>query len=600
MSTEAAARVASKADLAKKYAENEAKRLETKIKSYNDANKKNGSSNMSELSQIDTGSNSGKNNGMKDKLKKKAVTKTLEVAAGVPEEVGSKLYDFAQSEQGQKILKRMNKQNFGPVAGGLMNKMLYGKKETEEKEEEKESIFGNTKLTMKIVKSIAIYGAPILVVFVFVGLFIAASQVYLNSVGIGQADEVSADDADEKIDDTEEDDLNEEIGDETAYAESVTISRKKYAVSYTLTTSTKKAKNETTVREDTEVDLSELEDYYGTNIDKKTVNSFFYKLHDIQKRYKKKLGVSLDLPLLMSTLMLQSKDMSEVFKANTIEQYDRTDIESVDTHILDYSHDWTGYKITRDNSAHDMEILAQNMVSQDSNGKYVIDYDKYDEFLQEFLEKKYLIEGGGEYNKTPSVTPEITKDGNYVGGVEYTNSNFGNIIYYNQGDYKNYYYSSNPSKPQYYRSNKKPATISSHGCGPTSLAIIVSSMLNKQITPIETTSKVCLKKGCTSDGSYYSQLVTVGSDYGLNATTTKKDQDVINALGSGNSLVIVLMGPGTFTKGGHYIVLTGVNDKGQVSVADPASRKRTETKWFSFNTIVEQRKKYAPYMIFSR
>ena len=59
------------------------------------------------------------------------------------------------------------------------------------------------------------------------------------------------------------------------------------------------------------------------------------------------------------------------------------------------------------------------------------------------------------------------------------------------------------------------------------------------------------------------------------------------------------MGPGTFTRGGHYIVLTGVNSSGQVSVADPASRKRTETKWYPFNTIVEQ-KKSSKYLIFSR
>ena len=81
---------------------------------------------------------------------------------------------------------------------------------------------------------------------------------------------------------------------------------------------------------------------------------------------------------------------------------------------------------------------------------------------------------------------------------------------------------------------------------------------------------------------------------------SNSDQEVINALGSGNSLVIVLMGPGTFTTGGHFIVLTGVNSSGQVSVADPASRDRTNTKWFSFNTIVEQRKTYANYTIVSR
>ena len=48
----------------------------------------------------------------------------------------------------------------------------------------------------------------------------------------------------------------------------------------------------------------------------------------------------------------------------------------------------------------------------------------------------------------------------------------------------------------------------------------------------------------------------------------------------------------------HYIVLTGVNSNRQVSVADPGSRANTEKKWFSFNTVIEERK--AQYIIVTR
>ena len=75
----------------------------------------------------------------------------------------------------------------------------------------------------------------------------------------------------------------------------------------------------------------------------------------------------------------------------------------------------------------------------------------------------------------------------------------------------------------------------------------------------------------------------------MNVTRTNDGQSLINSLKSGRSLVIALMGPGVFTTWGHYIVLTGVNDQGQVSVADPGSRERTNKKWFSFNTILEQK-----------
>lgn len=190
-------------------------------------------------------------------------------------------------------------------------------------------------------------------------------------------------------------------------------------------------------------------------------------------------------------------------------------------------------------------------------------------------------------------------DGNYTGDISYVDSEFGKVVYWNQGDYKNYYYSSDASKCTITQGGC--ATIASHGCGPTSAAIVASSILQRSITPIEMTEKVCQAGGCTSSGSYNDTLGKVlKNNYGLNVKMSNSDQEVINALGSKNALVIVLMGPGTFTTGGHYIVLTGVNSQGQVSVADPGNRKRTETKWFSFNTIVEQRKTYANYTIVTR
>ncbi len=195
---------------------------------------------------------------------------------------------------------------------------------------------------------------------------------------------------------------------------------------------------------------------------------------------------------------------------------------------------------------------------------------------------------------------QTISDGNYTSNISYVDSTFGKVTYYNQNDYGNYYYSSNVSNHQFIGSSGKWATIASHGCGPTSAAIVASSMLNRAITPIETTQKICARGGCTSGGTYNDYLGQLLRDeYKLSVKMSNNNQEVINALGTGKSLVIVLMGPGTFTSGGHFIVLTGVNQKGQVSVADPASRARTNTKWFSFNTIVEQRKA-ASYTIVSR
>ena len=176
--------------------------------------------------------------------------------------------------------------------------------------------------------------------------------------------------------------------------------------------------------------------------------------------------------------------------------------------------------------------------------------------------------------------PIVTlSDGVYDSNLTYITGSVGNIYYWNQQDFADYDY------------GYGCGTIKDCGCGPTSVAIIASTFLNKSISPVETTAKVCGLGGCSQGGSVNSTLGKTLSDvYGLKTVSTNNNQDVINALGTGKALVIALMGPGTFTTGGHYIVLTGVDKNGKVSVADPWSREKTEQKWFDYNLIISQRR----------
>lgn len=180
-------------------------------------------------------------------------------------------------------------------------------------------------------------------------------------------------------------------------------------------------------------------------------------------------------------------------------------------------------------------------------------------------------------------------DGVYDGKITYFNGEFKNSVYFNQGDYANYQY------------HPQCGSIQACGCGPTSVAIVASSILKKQISPVETTNKLCAMAGCTSGGSYaYKLTEELKTVYKLNARNSNNDQEAINALGTGKALVIVNMGAGMFTNGGHFMVLSGVNKKGEVLVLDPGSREKTN-KWFSFNIIMEQRKKHdASYVIVTK
>lgn len=190
------------------------------------------------------------------------------------------------------------------------------------------------------------------------------------------------------------------------------------------------------------------------------------------------------------------------------------------------------------------------------------------------------------FYKQPIVT---LTDGKYDGKITYFDGEFKNVVYYNQGNYASY---------QYYPTC---GSIAACGCGPTSVAIVSSSILKKQITPIETTNKLCAMGGCSSGGSYAGSLTQeLKTVYGLNARNSNNDQEAINALATSKALVIVNMGPGIFTTGGHYMVLAGVNKKGEVLVIEPGSNARNN-KWYSFNIIMEQRRKHeASYIIVTK
>lgn len=166
----------------------------------------------------------------------------------------------------------------------------------------------------------------------------------------------------------------------------------------------------------------------------------------------------------------------------------------------------------------------------------------------------------------------------YIANVTYLTGSFmGQIAYFSQLDYSNVNYGSY-------------GTIASHGCAPTSMAIIVSSFLGKTITPVETTEWACSNSYCTQSGSSHALICAQAKKYGLNCSgeiSSNSDlQPVVDALASGNSLVVVLAKSGYFTKGGHFFVLTGIDSNGNVSVADPANVSNN-SKTFTLDYLID-------------
>ncbi len=143
------------------------------------------------------------------------------------------------------------------------------------------------------------------------------------------------------------------------------------------------------------------------------------------------------------------------------------------------------------------------------------------------------------------------------------------VVYYNQGD---------PAwADQPYGSND----IARYACGPVTMAMAVSSMTDQTTDPVQM-AQWSVEHGywAKDNGSYLSIVEGTAQAYGLKAVPLQErtPDAVREALLSGN-LLVALMGPGHFTKGGHFILLRGVTLSGSLLVADPNSLDRSLTEW---------------------
>jgi hypothetical protein len=131
-----------------------------------------------------------------------------------------------------------------------------------------------------------------------------------------------------------------------------------------------------------------------------------------------------------------------------------------------------------------------------------------------------------------------------------------------------------------YRVKGESATIGSAGCGPTAAAMLLSTLTGKSITP-EDTCKWSVDHGykALGNGTYYAYFAPQFAAYGIkcwqlnwvnayhNTKATSFDETV-KYLKQGY-YAIALMKKGTWTGGGHFVVMWWADDK--VRINDPAS-----------------------------
>lgn len=164
----------------------------------------------------------------------------------------------------------------------------------------------------------------------------------------------------------------------------------------------------------------------------------------------------------------------------------------------------------------------------------------------------------------PSLTELRTVD-----GATFLTGGTNMVVYFNQRD------------PEWAEQLYGTDDIGHYGCGPTSMAMVVSSLTEETVDPAQMAAFAAKEGYCAKKrGSYLSIVNGIAHAYGLESKAIDElsVDAVYDALLSGNMLV-ALEGPGHFTNGGHFIVLRGVTLTGKLLVADPASKERSLMEW---------------------
>lgn len=119
-------------------------------------------------------------------------------------------------------------------------------------------------------------------------------------------------------------------------------------------------------------------------------------------------------------------------------------------------------------------------------------------------------------------------------------------------------------------------TIYTSGCGVTSLSMIVAGLtgeLNSENSPLAI-ARYSKQMGWAIDGQGTSwALMTEGaSHYGIRGEQVgTSEKDILSSLNQGKPMILSMTSQSKFTNGGHFIVLIGVTEDGNVKVYDPYS-----------------------------
>lgn len=122
--------------------------------------------------------------------------------------------------------------------------------------------------------------------------------------------------------------------------------------------------------------------------------------------------------------------------------------------------------------------------------------------------------------------------------------------------------------------------IHENGCGPTCLSMVYISLTGKTDLDPAAMARFSEQNGFTVDGMTAWALMTDGAAMlGLRGTELSASADVVRVELEAGRPIICSVRPGDFTSTGHFIVLAGLTDDGQVMVRDPNNAGNGDHPW---------------------
>lgn len=150
-------------------------------------------------------------------------------------------------------------------------------------------------------------------------------------------------------------------------------------------------------------------------------------------------------------------------------------------------------------------------------------------------------------------------------------------------------YDSKWASKMFSATGNKSQTMKSSGCGPTAAANVVATLKDSSVTPW-TLAQIAMNKGyrTANSGTSWSFFKYIAGQYGFSKFVQTSSIETMKACLDAGGYAVASMGPGYWTKGGHYIT-PWKYEGGYIYCNDPASSSRKKQKESDFK---KQRKQF--------